>query len=65
MALDHPDRLTKLAVIDVIPLYYVYTHVTLSIIQAYYTWFSNARPAPIPEDEIKISHRARVPAHVK
>jgi haloacetate dehalogenase len=59
MALDHPDRITRLAVIDIIPTYYVYTHVTLEIIQAYYTWFSNARRAPVPEEELKSSYEVR------
>jgi haloacetate dehalogenase len=59
MTLDHPDRITQLAVIDVIPMYYVYTHVTLEIIQAYYSWFSNARPAPIPENELRVSYEAQ------
>jgi len=38
---------------------YVYTHVTLEIIQAYYTWFSNARRAPVPEEELKSSYEVR------
>ena len=59
MTLDHPDRITKIAVVDVIPMYYVYTHVTIDIIQAYYSWFSNARPAPIPENELKASYEAQ------
>ena len=29
MALDHPDKVTKLAVLDIIPTYYLYTHVTI------------------------------------
>lgn len=53
MALDHPDRVTRLAVLDIVPTYYLYTHVTLEFVQAYYHWFSYLRPAPIPEDEIK------------
>jgi haloacetate dehalogenase len=34
LALDHPDKVAKLAVLDIIPTYYLYTHVTLEFIQA-------------------------------
>ena len=27
MALDHPDKVTRLAVLDIVPTYYLYTHV--------------------------------------
>jgi haloacetate dehalogenase len=50
MALDHPDAVTKLAVIDIVPTYYLYTHVTLEFVQSYYHWFSYLQPAPIPEN---------------
>jgi haloacetate dehalogenase len=55
MALDHPERVTRLAVLDIVPTYYLYTHVTLAFVQAYYHWFSYLRPSPIPENEIKES----------
>ena len=53
MALDHPDKVTKAAVLDIIPTYYLYTHVTIEFIQAYFHWFQNVRPMPIPENSIK------------
>ena len=53
MALDHPDRVTRLAVLDIVPTHYLYTHVTLAFVQAYYHWFSYLRPSPIPENELK------------
>src|SRR5918994_5104130 len=53
MALDHPDKVTRLAVLDIVPTYYLYTHVTLPFVQAYYHWFSYLRPAPAPENQIK------------
>jgi len=61
MALDHPQRVTKLAVLDIVPTYYLYTHVTLGFIQAYFHWFQNVRPAPIPEDAIKAQYEGRRP----
>ncbi len=53
MALDHPDAVTKLAVVDIIPTYYHYTHVTLEFVQSYYHWFSYLRRAPVPENELQ------------
>ena len=53
LALDHPDRVTRLAVLDIVPTYYLYTHVTLPFVQAYYHWFSYLRPSPIPENELR------------
>lgn len=53
MALDHPDRVTKLAVLDIIPTYYLYTHVTIEFVQAYFHWFNYLRAAPGPENELK------------
>ena len=53
MALDHPDRVTHLAVLDIVPTYFLYTHVTLEFVQAYFHWFNYLRPAPAPENQIK------------
>jgi haloacetate dehalogenase len=53
MALDHPDKVTKLAVLDIVPAHYLYSHVTLDFVRAYFHWFNDLRPEPIPENEIK------------
>ena len=53
MALDHPDKVTKLAVLDIVPAHYLYSHVTIDFVQAYFHWFNDLRPAPGPENEIK------------
>ena len=42
LALDHPKQVTKLAVIDLVPTYYLYTHVTEGFISAYFHWFQTA-----------------------
>lgn len=52
MALDHADRVTKIAVIDIVPTYYTYTHVTLEFVQAYFHWFNYLRAAPGPENDL-------------
>ncbi len=55
MALDHADRVTHLAVLDIVPTYYLYTHVTIEFVQAYFHWFNYLRAAPAPENELKES----------
>ena len=55
MALDHADKVTKAAVLDIIPTYYLYTHVTIEFVQAYFHWFNYLRPAPGPENDLKAS----------
>lgn len=52
LALDHAEKVTKLVVMDIVPTYYLYTHVTEGFITAYFHWFQNVRPAPIPEESI-------------
>jgi haloacetate dehalogenase len=59
MALDHPDSVTRIAVLDIVPTYYLYTHVTIEFVQAYFHWFNYLRPAPGPENELKAQYDAR------
>jgi haloacetate dehalogenase len=49
MALDHPDRVTKLAVLDIVPTHKLYNNVTREFATAYYHWFFLIQPAPLPE----------------
>jgi|688.fasta_scaffold157088_2 haloacetate dehalogenase len=58
LALDHPDAVTRLMVLDIVPTYYLYTHVTLEFIQAYFHWFNYVRAAPGPENELKAQYEA-------
>ena len=59
MALDHAETVTKLAVLDILPTYYLYTHVNLDFVQAYFHWFNYLRPAPGPENELLAGAAAR------
>jgi len=59
MALDHADKITRLAVFDIIPTYYLYTHVDIRFIQAYFHWFNNVRAAPAPENDLKAQYEAQ------
>ncbi len=60
LALDHPDKVTRLAVLDIVPTHYHYTHVTLEFVQAYFHWFNYLRAAPGPENELKAQAEARL-----
>ncbi len=46
LALDHPDKVSRLAVLDIVPTHYHYTHVRIEFVQAYFHWFNYLRPAP-------------------
>jgi len=59
MALDHADKVTRLCVIDIIPTHYLYTHVTIEFIQAYFHWFNYVRAAPAPENDLLKQYQAR------
>jgi len=49
MALDHADKVTKLAVIDIVPTYTLYHNVTRQFATSYYHWFFFIQPEPFPE----------------
>ena len=49
MALDHPDAVTKLAALDIVPTYNVLSKVTKGWAEESYHWFFMAQKAPFPE----------------
>ncbi|MCX5899641.1 MAG: alpha/beta hydrolase, partial [Proteobacteria bacterium] len=49
MAMDYPDAVTRLALIDVVPAYTLYTHLTKEFATVYYHWFLLVQPSPLPE----------------
>jgi haloacetate dehalogenase len=49
MALDHSERVTKLAVLDIAPTHKLYHNVSKAFATAYYHWFFLIQPAPLPE----------------
>lgn len=49
LALDHTDRVTRLAVLDIVPTYELYSNVTRAFATAYFHWFLLIQPAPFPE----------------
>jgi haloacetate dehalogenase len=50
LALDHPQVVTRMSVLDIVPTHYLYTHVTKAFVDAYFHWFLYIRPAPFPEN---------------
>ena len=44
MALDHPETVQKLAVLDIVPAHWLYSHVTLDFVRAYSHWFTFLLP---------------------
>ncbi|HEX9647634.1 MAG TPA: alpha/beta hydrolase [Alphaproteobacteria bacterium] len=49
MALDHPERVAKLSVLDIVPTRRVFADVSQALATAYYHWFFLIQPAPFPE----------------
>lgn len=49
LALDHPDRLTKLVMLDICPTCYMYKTADRQFASVYFHWFFLILPAPFPE----------------
>jgi haloacetate dehalogenase len=49
LALDHPDAVARLAVIDIAPTLDMYAATDMRFARAYYHWFHLIQPAPLPE----------------
>ena len=52
LALDHPERVRKLCVIDIAPTLDMYARTDMAFARAYYHWFHLIQPAPMPETMI-------------
>ena len=49
LALDYPERVTKLAVLDIVPTRHVFRTVEKELATAYYHWFFFIQPYDLPE----------------
>jgi haloacetate dehalogenase len=49
MALDYPEVLTKLVILDIVPTYKLYQNITQEFATVFYHWFLLVQPAPFPE----------------
>jgi haloacetate dehalogenase len=52
LALDHPQRVRRLAVIDIAPTLDMYDATNMAFARSYYHWFHLIQPAPLPEKMI-------------
>ncbi|HEX7889166.1 MAG TPA: alpha/beta hydrolase [Ramlibacter sp.] len=52
LALDHPQRVRKLALVDIAPTLDMYESTDMRFARAYYHWFHLIQPAPLPEKMI-------------
>jgi haloacetate dehalogenase len=53
MALDHPDVVTRLAVLDIAPTMTMYARTDREFATRYFWWFFLIQPAPLPEKLIE------------
>jgi haloacetate dehalogenase len=65
MALDHPDRVERLAVLDVVPTGEVWWRVDAAVTRGYWHWAFLALPAPLPERLIAGDPDAFFDLHVR
>jgi haloacetate dehalogenase len=49
MALDHPDRIQKAVLLDILPTLYMYEHTDMAFAKGYYHWFFLIQPFDLPE----------------
>ncbi len=49
MALDWPDRVSSLAVLDIVPTYHMFMETSRHVAAAYWHWYFLALPEPFPE----------------
>jgi haloacetate dehalogenase len=52
MALDHPEAVTRLMVLDISPTRTMYEHTSMEFARLYYHWFFLIQPSPLPEQLI-------------
>jgi haloacetate dehalogenase len=49
LALDHPEALSKLVILDIVPTHLLYQRITKEFATIFYHWFLLVQPAPFPE----------------
>ncbi|MBV8217096.1 MAG: alpha/beta hydrolase [Solirubrobacterales bacterium] len=65
MALDHPDRVSSLAVLDIVPTAEVWARADDRLALAYWHWGFLAQPAPLPERLIAADPAAYFDYHLR
>jgi haloacetate dehalogenase len=49
MCLDHPDKVTRAAIMDILPQHHLYNNINKRWATFSWHWFFNIQPAPMPE----------------
>ena len=49
LCLDHPEAVTRAAVLDIVPTRHMFQTVDRTVAEGYYHWFFLAQPHPLPE----------------
>lgn len=49
LAKDHPDKVVRLALLDIVPTAHIYSNVTRQVATNLWHWFFFIQPAPLPE----------------
>jgi haloacetate dehalogenase len=65
LAMDHPEIVTRLAVLDIIPTAEVYRSTDMTLASAYWHWFFLPRPAPMPEIMMAADSEIQFLRHLK
>ena len=65
MALDHPERVERLTVLDVVPTSEVWRRADAAFARGYWHWAFLAQPAPLPERLISGDPQVFFDAHVR
>jgi haloacetate dehalogenase len=65
MALDHPDRVERIAVLDIVPTGEVWRRADRDFARGYWHWGFLAQPAPLPERLIGGDPQAYFDLHVR
>jgi haloacetate dehalogenase len=63
LALDHPERVKRLAVLDIIPTLAHFERADMAFAMGYYHWFWFAQPHPFPENVISAAPNEWFRAH--
>jgi haloacetate dehalogenase len=55
LAIDYPEALTKLVILDIVPTYLLYQQITQEFATIFYHWFLLVQPPPFPETVVENS----------
>jgi haloacetate dehalogenase len=65
LALDHPDCVERLAVLDIVPTLEHFERTDMAFAMGYYHWFWFAQPHPFPENLINAAPETWFRAHTR